>query len=202
MNWWLIIIIPASSAFIGWITIRIAITMLFRPKKPVRVMGFTIQGIFHKRQLQFAEQLGELVSKELLSFNDIEEKITSADNIKKIMPVAEKHIDEFLRTRLGEAFPMIGMFIGEKTINQLKTLFMNELETIFPVIIKGYMQNLQQELDLKQIVTSKVAAFSVDKLENNLYQSMASALRAVHMMGAAIGLLVGVIQLLIIIVLL
>jgi uncharacterized membrane protein YheB (UPF0754 family) len=202
MNWWLIIIIPASSAFIGWITIRIAITMLFRPKKPVRVMGFTIQGIFHKRQLQFAEQLGELVSKELLSFSDIEEKITSADNIKKIMPVAEKHIDEFLRTRLGEAFPMIGMFIGEKTINQLKTLFMNELETIFPVIIKGYMQNLQQELDLKQIVTSKVAAFSVDKLENNLYQSMASALRAVHMMGAAIGLLAGIIQLLIITVLL
>ena len=157
-------------------------------------MGFTIQGIFHKRQLQFAEQLGELVSKELLSFSDIEEKITSADNIKKIMPIAEKHIDEFLRTRLGEAFPMIGMFIGEKTINQLKTLFMNELETIFPVIIKGYMQNLQQELDLKQIVTSKVAAFSVDKLEVNLYQSMGKELRAVQMMGAAIGLLVGLIQ--------
>jgi uncharacterized membrane protein YheB (UPF0754 family) len=201
MNWWLIIIIPVTSAFIGWITIRMAITMLFRPQKPVRVIGFTIQGVFHKRQLQFAEQLGELVSREFLSFSDIEEKITSADNIKKIMPVAEQHVDEFLRKKLGEAFPMIGMFIGEKTINQLKTLFMNELETIFPVIIKGYVQNLQQELDLKQIVTSKVAAFSIDKLETNLYQSMGNELRAVHLLGAGIGLVMGLIQLLMIIVL-
>ena len=164
-------------------------------------MGFTIQGIFHKRQLQFAEQLGELVSKELLSFSDIEEKITSADNIKKIMPVAEKHMDEFLRTRLGEAFPMIGMFIGEKTINQLKTLFMSELETIFPVIIKGYMQNLQQELDLKQIVTSKVAAFSIDKLESTLNQTMGKELRQIQLFGAALGLLVGLVQLFVIIML-
>lgn len=185
------------SAFIGWITIRMAVKMLFRPKKPVRIFGFTLQGVLHQRQLQFARQLGALVSKELLSFTDIEEKITNPDNIQKIMPVAEKHVDEFLRSKLGVAFPMIGMFIGEKTINQLKTLFMNELETIFPVIIKGYMQNLQNDLNLEQMVVDKVSTLSIDKLEAGLYESMAKELRAVQVFGLIVGLIVGIMQVLI-----
>jgi uncharacterized membrane protein YheB (UPF0754 family) len=199
MNWWLMIIIPVIAAFIGWAPIWISIKMLFHPKKPVRILGFTLQGIFHKHQLPFAQKLGALVSKELLSFSDIEEKITNPDNVKKIMPIAEKHIDEFLRTRLGEAFPMIGMFIGEKTINQLKIVFMNELETIFPVIIKGYMQNLQKDLDLEQIVTSKVAAFSMDKLELTLNQALAKELRLIQIFGIVLGFLAGLVQVFIII---
>lgn len=198
MNWWLLIIVPVIAAFIGWLPIWITLKMLFHPKKPVRILGFTIQGFFHKHQPAFAQKLGSLVSQELLSFSDIEEKITNTDNVKKIMPIAEKHMDEFLRTKLGEAFPMIGMFIGEKTINQLKTLFMNELEIIFPVIIKGYMQNLQNELDLEQIVTSKVSAFSMDKLEPMLNRALAKEFRLIQIFGIGLGFLLGLAQVFII----
>lgn len=196
MNWWLIIILPLISAFIGWVTNWVAIKMLFHPKEPVRVLGITFQGIFPKRQQQFARKLGKLVSNELLSFQDIEEKITSAENLKKIMPVVEQHVDEFLHSRLKEAFPMIGMFIGEKTISQLKNLFMNELESIFPVLMKGYMNNLQQELDLEQIVVAKVSGFSSDKLEAILYQIMAKEFRFVEIIGGVLGWIIGMVQVL------
>jgi uncharacterized membrane protein YheB (UPF0754 family) len=196
MNWWLMIIIPLISAFIGWVTNWVAIKMLFHPKKPVRVLGFTFQGIFPKRQMQFAQKLGALVSNELLSFDEIEAKITSEENLKKIMPIVETHVDEFLHKKLGEAFPMISMFIGEKTIGTLKGLFMNELETIFPVIMKGYMQNLQKDLDLEQIVITKVSNFSSDKLESILYQIMSKEFRFVEIIGGVLGFLIGVIQVL------
>jgi uncharacterized membrane protein YheB (UPF0754 family) len=197
MNWWLLIIIPVISAFIGWITNLVAIKMLFHPKQPVKVLGFTVQGIFPKRQMQFAQKLGALVSNELLSFSEIEQKITSTDNLKKIMPIVEKHVDEFLHSKLSTAFPMISMFIGEKTINQLKNLFMTELEAIFPVIMQGYMQNLQKELDLEQIVISKVSAFSSDKLESILYQIMAKEFRFVEIIGGVLGFIIGLAQVLI-----
>ena len=74
MNIWLILI-PFISAFIGWFTNWIAIKMLFHPKEPIKIMGISFHGIFPKRQQQFAEKLGKLVSSELLSFKDIEEKI-------------------------------------------------------------------------------------------------------------------------------
>jgi uncharacterized membrane protein YheB (UPF0754 family) len=194
MNWWLVIIIPVTSAFIGYITNRLAVKMLFRPKKPVRVFGITVQGIFPAKQPQFAQQIGALVSSELVSFAEIEEKITSVESVKKIMPVAELHIDDFLRNKLKEAFPMIGMLIGEKTIGTLKTIFMNELETIFPIIMKEYVQHLKNDLDLEQMVATKIAALSADKLETAMYQGLKKELRQAGFFFGLLGFLIGLAQ--------
>lgn len=194
MNWWLVIIIPVTSAFTGYITNRLAVKMLFRPRKPVRVFGITIQGIFPARQPQFAQQIGALVTSELVSFSEIEAKITSEESVKKIMPVAELHIDDFLRNKLKEAFPMIGMLIGEKTIGTLKTIFMNELETIFPVIMKEYVKNLQQDLDVEKMVTEKIAALSADKLETAMYLGLKKELRQAGFFFGLLGFLIGLVQ--------
>lgn len=168
--------------------------MLFHPRIPVKILGITFHGIFPKRQLQFASKLGKLVGEELLSFKDIEEKLTSEENIKKLNPVIESHIDDFLRNKLGTKMPMIAMFIGDKTINELKAIFIEELETIFPQIMKSYMGNLQNQLDLEKIVTQKVADFSSDRLEAILYQIMSKEFRFVEIIGGVLGFIIGLVQ--------
>jgi uncharacterized membrane protein YheB (UPF0754 family) len=196
MNLWLLLI-PVISAFIGWFTNWIAIKMLFHPREPKKFLGITFQGIFPKRQAQFAEKLGKLVADELLSFKDIEQKITSPENLSSVMPYIENHIDDFLRVKLGKAMPMIGMFIGEKTINEMKKIFMAELESIFPEVMHKYMGKLQEELDLEKIVTEKVKAFSSDKLESILQQIMAKEFKFVEILGGVLGFIIGILQVLI-----
>lgn len=193
MSYWFLLF-PAISAFIGWITNWVAIKMLFHPRNPKRILGITFQGIFPKRQQKFAEQLGKLVSEEFLSFDDIEKKISNPDNLKQIMPLIETHIDDFLRNRLKEEMPVISMFIGDKTITNLKSMFMNEIETLLPIVMKQYATNLKNELDLEQIVVAKVAAFSSDKLEEVLYKIMSKEFRFVEIIGAVIGFLIGSLQ--------
>ena len=60
----MIYVIPFISAFIGWFTNWIAIKMLFHPREPKRFLFMTIQGIFPKRQQQFAQKLGATVANE------------------------------------------------------------------------------------------------------------------------------------------
>ncbi len=193
MNPWLLLI-PVISAFIGWITNLIAIKMLFHPREPKRILGFTVQGIFPKRQQQFAQRLGKIVSDEFLSFDDIEKKISNPENLKKIMPMIERHVDDFLRQRLSDEMPVISMFIGDKTIGRMKAALMQEIETLFPAVMKQYATNLKTELDLEHIVTSKVSAFSSDKLEEILYQIMSKEFRFVEIIGAVIGFIIGSLQ--------
>ncbi len=193
MNYWLLII-PVISAFIGWVTNWVAIKMLFHPREPKKFLGITFHGIFPKRQQQFAEKLGKLVSAEFLSFSDIEQKISSPENLKKIMPMIEKHIDDFLRHKLSEQMPVLSMFIGDKTINSLKEVFMKELEILFPQVMKQYAGNLKAELDLEHIVIQKVSNFSSDKLEEILYQIMSKEFRFVEIIGAVIGFIIGGLQ--------
>jgi uncharacterized membrane protein YheB (UPF0754 family) len=193
MSWWLYTI-PFISALIHWVTIWMALKLLFHPRKPVKILWFTLQGIFPKRQRQIAESLGSIVSKELLSFDDILITISNPENVKKILPLADAHIDDFLRNKLKKAMPVISMFIGDKTIRELKEVFMQELEELFPVIMNNYADHIKQDLDLEKIIVDKVSNFSSDKLEEILQQILTKEFRFVEVIGAALGFLIGLLQ--------
>lgn len=191
-----IYLIPFISAFIGWFTNWIAIKMLFHPRQPMNLGFMTLQGIFPKRQRQFAEKLGKLVADELLSFEDIREKLTDPQKIKNIIPLVEDHLEHFLRVKLPEAMPVLSMFIGDTTIKQIKDVLVKELDTLFPMMIDKYLDNVKDELDLERIVTDKVAAFSSDKLEQILQGIMSREFRFVEIIGGVLGFLIGLLQLL------
>lgn len=193
MKWWFYTI-PVISAFIHWLTIWMALKMLFHPRQPKKFLWLTFHGVFPKRQQQIAESLGKIVGQELLSFGDIEKTITNPQNVQKILPLAEEHIDHFLRTKLKESMPVVSMFIGDKTITQLKTVFMKELEELFPVIMKNYVSNLKNDLDLERIVVEKIANFSSEKLEQMLNQILTKEFRFVEVIGAALGFFIGLLQ--------
>jgi uncharacterized membrane protein YheB (UPF0754 family) len=193
ISWWLYTI-PFISAFIHWLTIWMALKLLFHPRQPKKILGFTLQGVFPKKQQQIAENLGRIVGQELLSFEDIEQTITNPANVQRILPLADEHIDHFLRVKLKESMPMIAMFIGDKTIGQLKAVFMTELEELFPVIMKNYVAHLKNDLDLERIVVDKIASFSSDKLETMLNQILTKEFRFVEVIGAALGFFIGLLQ--------
>ncbi|HTR28821.1 MAG TPA: DUF445 family protein [Puia sp.] len=196
MTWWLYTI-PFISAFIHWLTIWMALKLLFHPRKPRRILGWTLQGVFPKKQRQIAESLGRIVGQQLLSFEEIERTITDPQNVQRILPVVEEHIDHFLRNKLKESMPMISMFVGEKTISQLKAVFMQELEELFPVILQRYVSHLREDLDLERIVAEKIAGFSNDRLETMLNEFLTKEFRFVEVIGAALGFLIGLLQVLI-----
>ena len=194
MAWSQYVLPVLLSTFTGWVTTWIAIKMLFHPRKPIHILGLKIQGVFPKNQQLIAQKLGQVVGKELLSFDEIEKKVTNPENLKQLKPEIEKHIDSFLRNRLKDIFPMLSMLIGEKTINQLKEAFLLELESLFPVLMKSYMNKLQHDLDLEKIVTEKVAGFSTRKLEDILDQITKKEFKFLELIGGIFGFLIGIVQ--------
>lgn len=188
------LLIPVNAALIGWFTTWISVKLLFHPKKPIKILGITFQGIFPKHQLKFGEKLGKLISEEFLSFNDIEEKIANPANLSKVMPEVDQHFSVFLREKLPKVFPMLSMFIGEKTIGSLKEAFMDEFAIIFPDLMKKYAGSLKEDLDLELIVQEKVKSFSSDKMEIILDSIMAKEFRFLEILGGIFGFIIGCAQ--------
>jgi hypothetical protein len=62
------------------------------------------------------------------------------------MPIIDEKLDDFFRHRLTEKLPMISMFIGDKTIQQLKSVFMEELKQMFPTLMQSFASNMQKDL--------------------------------------------------------
>ncbi|MEI9945230.1 MAG: DUF445 family protein [Chitinophagaceae bacterium] len=189
MNYWLLVI-PFISAFIGWLINRVAVKLIFHPRGPKKFFGISFQGIFPKRQQRIAVKLGRRVSAEFLSSVNLEQKINDPKNLAQVMPLIEEHVDDFLRNKLKQQMPMLGMLIGEKTINTLKGVFLKEIENLFPLIMQKFASNLKNEFDLENMVVSKIAAFSSDGLEAMLSKEI----RFVGIIGAIAGFLIGAVQ--------
>lgn len=169
--------------------------MLFRPRNPVTVLGFSLQGILPKRQKQIAHSVAKMVNEEFFSLDAIEQKIADPASLNKIMPVIEEHIDHFLRVKLAKKMPVVSMFIGDKTINEMKSVFMDELGELFPVIMKNYVGGLKEQIDIEAMIVEKLGNFPPEKLELIVYQALSKELRYTKLFGATIGFIIGLIQL-------
>ena len=191
----MVYLIPILGAFTGWFVNRAAFWLLFRPVQPLNLGLFTLQGAFPRQQQQLAEALGKMVATQFFSFDNIRQKLTDPQKISAIKPVVEEHLEHFLRKKLPETMPMISMFIGDSTISQIKTTLANELDLLFPKLIGQYLDNAQKDFDLEAIVTAKVAALSSEQLQQAVYQRMGSGLSKLGWACAAIGFVVGLLQL-------
>ena len=192
----IIYLIPFISSFIGWFTNWIAIKMLFHPKQPVNVLGITVQGIFPKRQQQFAQKLGALVARELIHFDEIAGKLKNPSQLKALTPTIEQHLDTFLQVKLKEKFPVISMFVGEGMLAKIKEGMIEEIELLLPQVITQYTDSLSRSIDIEKMVTEKVANFSSDKLEEILFAIMKKEFRFVEIIGGVLGFIIGLVQIL------
>jgi hypothetical protein len=100
--------------------------------------------------------LGQIDLTELLPL------LTKNDPFEAMKPVINDKLDDFFRHKLSAKLPMISMFIGEKTIEELKDVFMEELALLFPLLISEFSVHLNKDLHtqweqkLSKIVQQKI----------------------------------------------
>ncbi|MBL7740149.1 MAG: DUF445 domain-containing protein [Chitinophagaceae bacterium] len=175
MNYWLLLI-PVLSALIGFAGSRAAGIIL-------------VQKIIPGRREELAGMIGSKVA-ENFSLAGIEKKISGPENIKKVMPVVEAHVDDFLRHKLKAKMPMIGMLIGDKTINSLKEVFLKEIEEMFPQVMGQFAGNLKNEINIEELVAAKIRSVSPATIKD----SLSPVIRYFCLAGAIIGFVAGLVN--------
>lgn len=188
--------LPFIAALTGWITNYIAVKMLFHPRKPVKILFFKIQGIFPKRQKKLAEKLGKVVASELISLDDIKDKLNTPEQTQQVTAILESRIDYFLTEKVKESFPMLAMFLNEDLRNKIKTLLSEEISGALPQVIDSTTTRLEKSFDVETIVKQKVEAFSTDKFEEILLSIMKKEFKFIELLGGVLGFIIGLIQIL------
>ena len=190
----ILFLLPIIAAAIGWFTNYLAVKMLFHPRLPIQVLGFSIQGVFPKRQKQLADKLGTLVAAELFSVKDIAQNLQDLATSNESMEMVGKKIEKTIREKLVKSFPMLAMFLTDEMVEKVTCLFKTELQEFLGESAKDLGARLEQSIDVKELVREKVEAFSSDKLEKILFSIMTKEFRFIEIIGAILGFLIGCIQ--------
>lgn len=171
--------------------------MLFRPRNPVKILGLTFQGIFPKRQKYLAVQLGKLVAEQLLSNDDIQNKITQSGNLKSVVEEVENKIDDYLLNIFPEKYPITSMFFGAKRKAQIKVDLMDEVEVAIPQLISGFAGSIGKNINIEEMVQEKVENLDPAQLEVLLNGILKKEFKFIEWIGAILGFLIGLLQVLI-----
>jgi len=189
-----LILIPFIGAFIGWITNFLAIKMLFYPRRPVKVLFVTFWGIFPKNKERIAEKLGNVVQRDLINFADIKDKILNAETLAQFKEEIAERVDNALRERLKKMGLPPGV-VPEPIIIAVHKTIVREIESNLPSLIDKSVSGIEKKLDIQEIVKAKVRNFSDEKLEKMLMDITAKEFKFIEIVGAFLGFMIGLMQL-------
>lgn len=189
------IIGPLLCAFIGWFTNYLAIKMLFHPRKPKRILGWTLQGLFPKRQNELADLLGDIVEKELVNHEDIQRVIQDPAFHRRIRILVDTYVSRFIQKKLSSVHPVLASLLqGNKVLDKLRDLVVDEVERFIPDMLEKAAHELESRFEFSSIVREKIKGFSIEKLEKVLFDLMKREFRFIEVVGGVLGLVVGTAQ--------
>ena len=146
-----LLLLPIIAALVGWFTNFLAVKMLFHPRLPLNILGFSIQGVFPKRQKQLADKLGSLVAEELFSVKDVLKKLNELATSEESMDLVGKRIEKTIREKLVKSFPMLAMFLTDEMVEKVTNLFKFELQDFIRESAKDLSIKLEKSLDIKEL---------------------------------------------------
>jgi uncharacterized membrane protein YheB (UPF0754 family) len=164
--------------------------MLFRPRNPIRVAGLVLHGLVPKRQRQIAERIGALIERDLISHDDIRKVLESPETSAQASQFLSEQVDGFV-AKLTMQNPMVGAFLQGPMLDQIKGILSKQIAERFPDFMGRVVERVEERLDIKELVTDKVNAFDLSKLESMIYEVSSRELKTIELLGGVLGFIVG-----------
>lgn len=192
MNWELWIL-PVIGAAIGYATNVVAIKMLFRPRRPLRIRGtpIVIQGLLPKRKKELAANVARVVQDELLPLAKVESLLADGGYKEEVLELLVSHVERRAAANLPTFLPSsmkdgIADYAGDVVRREARPF----LDTLYAQISK----KLENDFVIGEMVEKQMDALDLEHLERLVLQLAKEELKHIELLGAVLGLLIGLAQ--------
>jgi uncharacterized membrane protein YheB (UPF0754 family) len=189
-------LLPLSGACFGFLCVLLLSRLIFFPVAPVKILGLRFQGWLPSKRAVLVTQLAKLIQSRFLNAEVVGSQLSDPTHFQAFQPMIEQHVDHFLRVKLKESMPMVGMLIGDRTINQMKSVFLTELETLFPQIIAQFGERVAGSFPIERLIDNESASWASPNGARELFKRVNPELRKFYLVGAVAGFFIGLLQLL------
>jgi len=187
-----LLLLAVIGGFIGWITNFVAIKLLFRPFKPVKLLfGYKIQGVIPARKPELALSIGNVIEKQLLAPEEILNNLVSDKDINFLKDAIVTNVIKILKDKLP------GFLHGftDKTIKkQLEAFMEKDGERYIREMINNMISGASANLKISEMVVEKINALDLLSFESIVLSVVNKELKHIEYLGGVLGFLIGLIQ--------
>lgn len=183
------------GTLIGWFTNYLAIKLLFRPYKEMNFLFFKIQGLIPKRRAEISLNIADVVEKELISVDDIAEKIEEMDISDGVIDrLLDKVIGEKLQKNILDKNPLLKMIINDSVIQKIKSYFKKSILENKEEIVEEIIKIAKEKINFHEIILDKMENFSLQEIEEIILKISKNELKHIEIIGGVLGGIIAVFQ--------
>jgi uncharacterized membrane protein YheB (UPF0754 family) len=188
-------VMPLFGGFTGWFTDWLALRMIFRPKQPTRYLGiFEWQGLFFKRRKEVAAEYGALIASEIVTPRNVMEAILKGPLSDRLYTMVQKNVQRMVDDQAGVTRPIVVYAVGSAKFQDMKKLVAEKLMERLPDTLKHMEKYAGTAMDLENTLRVKMQDLSEDEFENLIRPAFQQDEWILIAVGAALGFLVGEMQ--------
>jgi len=181
-------ILAIIGAFIGWMTNVFAIKLLFRPFKPINILGFKLQGLIPKRREEIAKSIGETVDKELISFREIIDGFIEELDKTEIKKMISDKIKEIIKDKLPPLIPV------NFVMSFVEDVIESQGDGLIDEITEKMVEKATTTIKIDKIIEENINKFDLEKIELIIINLAKTELKHIEYLGGVIGFLIGIVQ--------
>lgn len=192
-----ILILASIGGIIGYVTNVVAIKLIFRPIKPIKIpiINKEIIGLIPKRKTEIANNIGEIVQKEFISLDEILENIITEEDKENVVEYIKVKIKVIINEKMAFAPSAIKNIIQGYVSEAIE----NEIKQSIDDLSEEVIRKANKRIDIGKMVEDKINNLDLYELEEIILRIAKNELKHIEILGLVLGFLIGVVQGLIII---
>ncbi|MEL0027883.1 MAG: DUF445 domain-containing protein, partial [Perlucidibaca sp.] len=186
--------LPAFGGFVGLVSDYLALQMLFRPLYPKKILGFTWQGLFLKRQQEVAADYAALISKQLLTPANMIEELFRGPMSDHIMELIQRHVRVLIDEQSGLARPLVVYAVGSSRYVEMKGVVAERIMAYLPEAMKHMETYAEEAMDVRNTLVERMKTLNSEEFEGMLRPAFKEDEWILITVGAVLGIVVGELQ--------
>ena len=188
------LVFPAVGALVGWFTNWLAILMLFRPREPIRIFWWSLQGVIPSRHAQLAERIADTVENNLLTQDDREKAMSGGNWHDEVDRLIERVLHEKGPGGIIEKIPGLSQAWKNIVLPSLQEVLSREVVKFINGYGQRFVGRLRESVDIRGIVRDKVLEFETEAMETLITTVAKREFGHIQVVGAITGAVIGVVQ--------
>ncbi len=195
MTLWLLfhepLIMPVFGLFVGWSTDWLALKLIFNPKRPIRVLGVEIQGLFLKRRREVAADYGSLIADELITPRKVIEAILTGPLSDRIFAMISQQVQSALDRSTGLVKPLVVLSVGAKRFPDMKRSITNKVMDRVPETMSYFEDYARESMDVRNLLVARMQELDEVQFERLIRPAFEQDEWILISVGALLGFVMG-----------
>ncbi len=188
----IVFLLAVVGGVIGWVTNILAIKLMFRPINPIKIplINLEIVGLIPKRKNEIAQNIGEVVAKELLSIDDIiKNAITEEDKV-----IFSQLVKNKIRNLVAGKMDFVPAPFRMMVQGPIDNIIEEEVDGALKEMESEAVSHIKDKVDIKEMVEEKINELDLQELERIIINVAKKELKHIEVLGFILGAAIGIVQ--------